>query len=52
MVIPFAAGGSFDVVGRIVGARMSEILGQPVVIENATGAGGIVGVKRVIVRTA
>lgn len=47
LVVPFAAGGAFDVVGRIVGARMSELLGQPVIIENATGAGGIVGVKRV-----
>jgi tripartite-type tricarboxylate transporter receptor subunit TctC len=47
-VVPFAAGGTFDTVGRIVGQRMSEILGQAVVIENATGAGGIVGVKRVI----
>lgn len=47
MVVPFAAGGVFDVVGRIIGARMSDILGQPVVIENTSGAGGIVGVKRV-----
>ena len=48
MVVPFAAGGTFDVIGRILGARMSEILGQPVIIENTAGAGGIVGVKRVI----
>ncbi len=48
IVVPFAAGGSFDVVGRIVGVRMGELLGQSVVIENATGAGGIVGVKRVM----
>lgn len=48
MVIPFAAGGAFDTVGRIIGARMQEIAGQPVVIENVAGAGGIVGVKRVI----
>jgi len=48
IVVPFAAGGSFDVVGRLVAARMQEILGQPVVIENAAGAGGIVGAKRVI----
>jgi hypothetical protein len=38
MVVPFAAGGAFDVLGRIVGAQMSEILGQQVIIENTTGA--------------
>src|SRR5215510_6237493 len=48
MVIPFAAGGGFDVVGRILAARMSEILGHQVIIENATGAAGIVGVNRVV----
>lgn len=47
MVVPFAAGGAFDVLGRIVGARMSEILGQQLIIENTTGAAGIIGVKRV-----
>jgi tripartite-type tricarboxylate transporter receptor subunit TctC len=48
MVIPFAAGGSFDVMGRILSARMSEILGQQVIIENITGAAGIIGVNRVV----
>jgi tripartite-type tricarboxylate transporter receptor subunit TctC len=48
MVVPFAAGGSFDVVGRIIAVRMSELLGQTVIVENTTGAGGIVGVTRVI----
>jgi tripartite-type tricarboxylate transporter receptor subunit TctC len=47
MVIPFAAGGPTDVLGRVVGARMSEILGQQVVIENVGGAGGQTGSKRV-----
>jgi tripartite-type tricarboxylate transporter receptor subunit TctC len=47
VVIPFAAGGPTDVLGRVVGARMSEILGQQVVIENVTGAGGQTGSKRV-----
>ena len=47
MVVPFAAGGTFDVVGRIIAPRMSELLGQQVIVENATGAGGIVGVNRV-----
>ena len=48
MVVPFAAGGTFDVLGRIIAARMAELLGQSIVIENVTGAGGIVGVTRVI----
>lgn len=48
MVVPFAAGGAFDVVGRIIGTRMSELLGQPVINENVAGAAGIIGVKRVI----
>src|SRR3984893_14222446 len=47
MVIPFAAGGSFDVIGRILAARMSEILGQQVIVENTSGAAGIIGVKHV-----
>jgi tripartite-type tricarboxylate transporter receptor subunit TctC len=48
MVVPFAAGGAFDVLGRIMAARMGELVGQTVIVENTTGAGGIVGVNRVI----
>ena len=48
MVVPFAAGGTFDVMGRILAVRMSELLGQPVIVENTTGAGGIIGVTRLI----
>src|SRR5262245_30429486 len=48
MVVPFAAGGAFDVVGRILAARMSELLGQQVIVENSTGAAGIIGVNRVV----
>ena len=47
MVIPFAAGGPQDVLGRIMAARMSEILGQQVIIENVGGAGGMTGSVRV-----
>ena len=47
MVIPFAAGGPQDTIGRIIAQRMSELLGQPVVIENVGGAGGMTGGKRV-----
>lgn len=47
MIIPFAAGGPTDVLGRIVAARMSELLGQQIIIENVGGAGGQTGGKRV-----
>ena len=48
MVVPFAAGGTFDIMGRIMAPRMSELLGQQMVVENTTGAGGIIGVQRVM----
>jgi tripartite-type tricarboxylate transporter receptor subunit TctC len=47
MVVPFAAGGSTDVVARMVGQRLSSLWGQPVVIENRAGAGGNVGADAV-----
>jgi tripartite-type tricarboxylate transporter receptor subunit TctC len=47
MIIPFAAGGPTDVLGRVMAQRMSEILGQQVVVENVGGAGGMTGAKRV-----
>ncbi len=47
MIIPFAAGGPADVFGRVVAQRMSELLGQQIVIENIGGAGGMTGSKRV-----
>ena len=47
MVIPFAAGGPQDTIGRIVAQRMGEVLGQTVVVENVGGAGGMTGSKRV-----
>jgi tripartite-type tricarboxylate transporter receptor subunit TctC len=40
VVIPFAAGGPTDILGRVVAGRMSEVLGQQVVVENVTGAAG------------
>jgi len=47
MVVPFAAGGAVDVMGRILAAPMSEALGQQVIVENIGGAGGMVGSARV-----
>src|SRR5436305_8173162 len=47
MIIPFAAGGPTDVLGRVLAQRMSELLGQQVVVENIGGAGGMTGAKRV-----
>ena len=47
MVVPFAAGSSSDVAGRVLAARMSEMLGQQVIIENIGGAGGMTGANRV-----
>src|SRR5881398_2197514 len=47
MVLPFAAGSASDTLARILGARLSEVLGQQVVIENVGGAGGMTGVARV-----
>ena len=40
MVVPFATGGALDVVGRIVGQKMTETWGKAVIIDNRLGAGG------------
>jgi len=48
MVVPFPPGGGTDVLGRIVGKRLSETLGQQVIIENVGGAGGMIGSARVV----
>jgi tripartite-type tricarboxylate transporter receptor subunit TctC len=46
MIVPFAAGGPTDVTARIVSEHMSRTLGQQIVIENVTGAGGTTGITR------
>jgi tripartite-type tricarboxylate transporter receptor subunit TctC len=47
VVVPFAAGGPIDVVARIISPRMSELLGQQIVVDTTPGAGGMVGASRV-----
>jgi tripartite-type tricarboxylate transporter receptor subunit TctC len=48
MVIPFAAGGSTDIMARLCAQVLSDRLGQTVVSENITGAGGMIGAQRVL----
>jgi tripartite-type tricarboxylate transporter receptor subunit TctC len=43
LIVPFTAGAASDVLGRIVGQRLSEIYGQQIVIDNRPGAGGLIG---------
>jgi tripartite-type tricarboxylate transporter receptor subunit TctC len=47
VVVPYAPGGTTDIVGRQVGQRMSELLGQPVIVENRTGANTAIGADAV-----
>src|SRR5258708_17656816 len=46
IVVPFAAGGPIDTLARVMAERMRALLGQPVVIENVSGAAGSIGVGR------
>jgi putative tricarboxylic transport membrane protein len=45
LIVPFAAGGAADAVGRIVGKRIGEALGQTIVVENRTGGNGMIGAE-------
>ena len=47
MVIPYAPGGSTDLIARLVAPRLAAELGQPILLENMAGVGGIAGVSRV-----
>jgi tripartite-type tricarboxylate transporter receptor subunit TctC len=46
VVVPFAAGGPTDTIARVLAERLRALLGQPIIVENATGAGGTIGVAR------
>ncbi len=48
LVIPFAAGGNTDIIGRIFAPKMAEILGQQIIIDNRGGAGGAIGTEIVM----
>jgi len=47
LIVAFPAGGSSDIVARLLGQRLSERLGQPIVIDNRPGAGGNIGTEAV-----
>ena len=47
LVIPFAPGGGADIAGRVIGQELSDVLKQPVIIENRTGAGGTIAPNNV-----
>jgi len=47
MIVPYAAGGPVDTIARILAARLGELLGQQIIIENVGGAGGMTGSSRV-----
>ncbi|MET0192430.1 MAG: tripartite tricarboxylate transporter substrate-binding protein, partial [Hyphomicrobiaceae bacterium] len=48
LIVPFPAGGPTDTLARILSERMRVSLGQPVVVENVTGAGATIGVGRAV----
>src|SRR5947209_9061533 len=45
LIIPFPAGGSNDIVGRAIAQQMGEKLGKQVIVDNRTGAGGVIGTE-------
>lgn len=47
MIVPYAVGGASDVTARILAAKLAERLGQPIVVDNRTGAGGAIGTEAV-----
>ena len=51
LIVPYGAGGNADILSRLVGGRMAEVLGQPVVIDNRPGASGLLG-SEIVARAA
>ena len=47
IIVPSAAGGGFDLTARIISEKLSETLGKPVIVENRTGAGTLIGTQYV-----
>ncbi len=51
LIVPYGAGGNADILGRLVGGRLAEVLGQPVVIDNRPGASALLG-SEIVARAA
>jgi len=47
LIVPFAPGGNNDILGRLIGAKLSETLGQQFIVENRPGSNGIIGAAAV-----
>lgn len=43
IIVPFATGGATEIIARVVGQKVTELLGQPVIVENKSGANGNIG---------
>src|SRR5688572_967860 len=48
LIVPYAAGGTGDIIGRMVGGKLAEVIGQTVIVENRPGAGGNIGAEATV----